>query len=253
MFRKILPQIIALLFLAGFVAYAWTEPASAPPGGNVPSPINVGPAAQTKQGNLTLGGILKVEGNILDKLGNIIYNATAGKIERARLPFEQGDITSDVDTNTYDAGYFDVSNLIPANIKKGITFGRGGQVGTVEPMVTGDSAAEGTAGWNYHSGWGGDGCMCWWDASCSGFWFAASCADYPPAYSERDPRGVLNWQVTSWNSCWQGAPGNCKFNSFPGGNPYPYALVCSGGFGLSAEFCPPGGGGSYCAKGKCLK
>lgn len=252
MFKKFIPHIIASLFLAGFVVYAWIEPAGAPPASNISAPVNVGPQSQTKQGDLTIGGVLRVNGNLLDNLGRVIYNVAAGKIERARLPFEQGDITSDVDTNTDDSNYYNVVNLTPANVSKGVTFGRN-EIGTVDPMVAGDSAAEGLASWNYHSGWGGDGCMCWWDSSCSGYWFAASCADYPPTYSERDPRGVLNWQVTSWNSCWQGVPGNCKFNSFPGGNPFPYSLACTGGFGYNSDYCPPGGGSSYCIKGKCLK
>ncbi len=59
MFRKILPQIIASLFLAGFVVYAWTGPTQAPP--NCPAgspgcdaPINVGAGDQTFLGSKTL-------------------------------------------------------------------------------------------------------------------------------------------------------------------------------------------------------
>jgi hypothetical protein len=87
MFKRFLPQIIAMLFLAGFVAWAWTEPTSAPPSGNAPTPINVGPTAQTKQGDLLLNGNFKVSGDIIDKAGNTIYDSVTGKIERARLPF----------------------------------------------------------------------------------------------------------------------------------------------------------------------
>lgn len=89
-FSKILsslPQIIASLFLAGFVAYAWTEPAGAPPAGNIDTPINSGPGAQIKQGDLIIGGNFRVDGDIIDKNGNVIYNSATGKIERARLPF----------------------------------------------------------------------------------------------------------------------------------------------------------------------
>lgn len=35
-------------------AQAWTEPAAAPPGGNVPGPLTVGPEGQQKEGNLIL-------------------------------------------------------------------------------------------------------------------------------------------------------------------------------------------------------
>ena len=33
---------------------SWTEPGATPPGGNVPTPLNVGPVAQTKTGDLTI-------------------------------------------------------------------------------------------------------------------------------------------------------------------------------------------------------
>ncbi len=86
-FYKFLPQIVAMLFLAGFVAYAWTEPAGAPPAGNAPAPINMGATAQTKQGDLIIGGDFKVDSDITDKNSSIIYNSSTGKIERAKLPF----------------------------------------------------------------------------------------------------------------------------------------------------------------------
>ncbi len=82
-----LPQIIAMLFLTGFIAWAWTEPSSAPPAGNVEAPINVGPNIQTKKGDLIIGGDFKVGGDIIDKNGNTIYNSATEKIERMRLPF----------------------------------------------------------------------------------------------------------------------------------------------------------------------
>ncbi len=71
MFKKILPQIIASLFLAGFVAYAWTEPPSAPPVGNVPAPINVGTAPQAKSGPLLIGGIFQA-------FSDAIFNGKVG-------------------------------------------------------------------------------------------------------------------------------------------------------------------------------
>src|SRR3989344_6813546 len=65
-----LPQIIASLFLAGFVAYAWTEPAGPPPGGNVEAPINVGSASQIKAGALGIGGVLEVFSSLI-KVGTV--------------------------------------------------------------------------------------------------------------------------------------------------------------------------------------
>ena len=79
------------------------------------------------------GGDLKVGGDIVDSAGDVIYDDATKKIERDRLPFEQGDITSDADTNTWDSGYYDVSNLVGPgaenNVKSGVDFGRG-QTGT---------------------------------------------------------------------------------------------------------------------------
>ncbi len=46
---------LASVFGLKFVLAAWQEPTEAPPGGNVPGPINIGSAAQTKSGDLTIG------------------------------------------------------------------------------------------------------------------------------------------------------------------------------------------------------
>ena len=88
MFKKIipiLPQIIASLFLTGFIVFAWTEPSQTPPNGNVPAPLNVGDNSQTKTGNLNIMGNLgigtdnpqaKLEVNGLIKAQGIIGGST---------------------------------------------------------------------------------------------------------------------------------------------------------------------------------
>ena len=45
---------ITIVFLSSLFVFAWQEPTSNPPGGNVYAPVNVGPTSQTKTGNLTL-------------------------------------------------------------------------------------------------------------------------------------------------------------------------------------------------------
>ncbi len=52
---------IAALSLSPTFALAqnWTPPTQAPTGGNVPSPVNVGPDDQVKQGGLSIGGVFK--------------------------------------------------------------------------------------------------------------------------------------------------------------------------------------------------
>ncbi len=62
-FNRLLPLFTGLLIGAGFfsvLSYAvFTEPSSAPPGGNVEPPINTGAGAQIKQGNLQVNGIIR--------------------------------------------------------------------------------------------------------------------------------------------------------------------------------------------------
>lgn len=52
--KKILITIIIILFLglAYAVVSAFMEPVGSPPSGNVPAPINIGPEAQSKTGDL---------------------------------------------------------------------------------------------------------------------------------------------------------------------------------------------------------
>lgn len=52
--EKFVLSFVILLLLAPCLSLAWTEPSNVPPAGNVPAPINVGSAAQTKQGALTI-------------------------------------------------------------------------------------------------------------------------------------------------------------------------------------------------------
>lgn len=64
------PYILPLLLVAGLFALPhaqaqWAAPTEAPPGGNPPLPLNVGPVAQEKEGDLTLVGL----GTFLDGIG----------------------------------------------------------------------------------------------------------------------------------------------------------------------------------------
>jgi len=45
----LLVGVLAMVFLIGFIVWAWTEPGSAPPGGNVPAPVNVSGTGQVKK------------------------------------------------------------------------------------------------------------------------------------------------------------------------------------------------------------
>ena len=51
-------SLIVAIGTTGYFVWAWTPPTEAPPGGNVPTPINVGGEPQTKAGSFeSLGQI----------------------------------------------------------------------------------------------------------------------------------------------------------------------------------------------------
>ena len=49
--------VLVILFAVGFYIFAWQEPSSAPPAGNVDTPLNAGATAQTKTGNLVVNAL----------------------------------------------------------------------------------------------------------------------------------------------------------------------------------------------------
>lgn len=63
---------LVLTSIAGYLAFAWTEPTQAPPEGNVPTPINVGSVAQTKQGALQINADFTAN-RLLDSSDNSYY------------------------------------------------------------------------------------------------------------------------------------------------------------------------------------
>lgn len=72
--KQISPKIVSLVFgvlvicfAIAFYAIGWTEPGSAPPGGNVPAPLNTGPTGQSKEGGLILNTGGAASGLIVDK------------------------------------------------------------------------------------------------------------------------------------------------------------------------------------------
>ena len=66
LFFQALPGVVvATLFGAVAIISAWTEPAQAPPGGNVAAPINVGPNTQYKSGALGIGGVFRAYSNVI--------------------------------------------------------------------------------------------------------------------------------------------------------------------------------------------
>jgi len=56
----LIPFVFFCIFSLISITLAWTEPTSAPPGGNVSAPINVGNVTQTKSGGLNILGKVKI-------------------------------------------------------------------------------------------------------------------------------------------------------------------------------------------------
>ena len=79
--------IVAVVVLIGANAlYAWTSPASNPPGGNTPAPLNVGPVAQAKSGNLKVGSASSAPTQALEVVGNAIIGNNAYILSRVYAP-----------------------------------------------------------------------------------------------------------------------------------------------------------------------
>src|ERR1700686_3162669 len=55
--------VAAGIFFSALFSFAWTGPTSAPPNGNADAPINVGPTAQFKNGNIGLYGNILLAAN----------------------------------------------------------------------------------------------------------------------------------------------------------------------------------------------
>ena len=95
-----LPAIIISAFLALSIVFAWTEPTTAPPGGNVASPVNIGDIAQIKSGPLQVNGFRNIGTTVLD--GNVGIGTTS--------PGAKLDITSSTGRQLKTGGWADMSS-----------------------------------------------------------------------------------------------------------------------------------------------
>jgi len=79
---------LVICFAIGFYVVAdWQEPTEAPPEGNAPTPLNISDTAQTKEGNLTINGVLSTLQDMLVNLvtikgdGSVSTNLNADKLD----------------------------------------------------------------------------------------------------------------------------------------------------------------------------
>lgn len=123
--KQISPKIVALIFgvlvicfLAAFYVVAWQEPASAPPGGNVATPLNTSNIGQSKQGGLILNTGGALNGLIIDK-GNLCLGTDC----RSSWPAEGGGviITYHMDAVSYQSGNTYYSQTKTYNCPEGST------------------------------------------------------------------------------------------------------------------------------------
>jgi len=92
-------SIITVSFVVVFYTYAWTEPTQAPPGGNVPAPINVGLINQTKSGGITAGSLAS-SGVLLVGTNAVVNNIlTVGSLKMAAGAGSNKVLTSDANGN----------------------------------------------------------------------------------------------------------------------------------------------------------
>ena len=85
--------VLAMAFLISYIVLAWTEPGAAPPAGNVPAPINVGPSAQTKTGALGIGALDSNYGlTVATSIGGIKITNTSTQ-SSLYIEDESGDVT----------------------------------------------------------------------------------------------------------------------------------------------------------------
>jgi hypothetical protein len=85
-------MILATIFSLGLgIAFAWTDPASAPPTGNTPVPVNLGSVHQIKTGGLWVGSF-GVSNGLVVEAGNVGIGTVAptAKLEIAGTPGVDG-------------------------------------------------------------------------------------------------------------------------------------------------------------------
>ena len=69
--------VLVILFAVSFYIFAWQEPGSTPPTGNVDTPLNAGSTGQSKKGNLALNTDCSLAYGLLVPCGNVGIGTTS--------------------------------------------------------------------------------------------------------------------------------------------------------------------------------
>lgn len=82
--------VVAVLLSVGVQTLAYTAPSAAPTGGDADAPLNVGSAAQTKSGNLSVQGTLSSGGAAT--LGSSVSSSAIGALVGGQLVLQSGNL-----------------------------------------------------------------------------------------------------------------------------------------------------------------
>lgn len=99
----IIAFLIGALLFGSRLVLSFTSPSAEPPGNNVPAPVNVGSQDQTKQGGLTLGGILRAA----DVCAGSVCLSSLAPQEEGESPIPSGAIMF-FNSNTCPFGWHEV-------------------------------------------------------------------------------------------------------------------------------------------------
>jgi hypothetical protein len=118
--RRLLPGIALIigtfLLSVGLQALAaWTGPTAAAPGANAYAPLNTGPTAQTKSGNLTVGGQITISGGT-PGAGKVLTSSNASGLATWTTPASSGTVTSVATNNGLTGGTITTSGTLGLNL-----------------------------------------------------------------------------------------------------------------------------------------
>ncbi len=127
--KQISPKIVSLVFsvlilcfVISFYVIAWTPPSKNPPGGNVDTPLNVGPDAQYKEGGLILNTGGASNGLIVEK-GNVGIGTTSPEatleVQDAAVGFVKPTLLV---KNTASYGILGLKGIKKGRLSSGILF-----------------------------------------------------------------------------------------------------------------------------------
>jgi len=254
--KSISPKVISLVFgilvlavAVGFYAVAFQEPTTAPPGGTFNPPINTGPDAQTKTGDLTIkhylyGDDIYLGGTAIGYGGDVFLYKSDGTLN-IQLDGDTGRIMGvSTPVDGKDAVNKDYVDALVAEAAGGVRYW---EIKNTAASYTGNLG-----------GWKGANDKCETDfPGMNSIFFASDLLVWtynggpPLQYNVTEPcwfgvRGIAEKNSGAQNyqpSYWYDSTSNCKgWTEAPGGFPLPtlYGTVLNIGGAVSTDYCYSG-------------